>query len=142
MTSSLQKNRFGHLLQAGLPEFDNLFNHIFRPEEVAVWRAPASIWEADNTLHIEVDAPGVVKDDVALTFDKGTLQIALERKTPEDERKTWHNERGYGKVSRSVALPDTIDPETISAELNNGVLHVTIAKLPVAQPKKIDVRAS
>jgi HSP20 family protein len=41
-----------------------------------------------------------------------------------------------------VSLPETADPETIQAELNNGVLHVTVAKLPQAQPKKIDVRVS
>ena len=39
---------------AGLPELDNLFNHFFRAEEVAMWRAPASIWEVENTFHIEV----------------------------------------------------------------------------------------
>jgi HSP20 family protein len=142
MSTALQKNRFGHLLPAGFPEFDNLFNQFFRAEEVAMWRAPASIWEADNMFHIEVDAPGVQKDDVELTFDKGTLQITLERKAPEGERTNWHNERGYGRVSRRVSLPDTVDPETIQAELTNGVLHVTIQKLPEAQPKKIDVRVS
>ena len=142
MSTALQKNRFGNLLPAGLPEFDHLFNQFFRAEEVAMWRAPASIWEAENMFHIEVDAPGVAKEDVELTFDKGTLQITLERKAPEGERTNWHNERGYGKVSRSVSLPDTVDPETISAELTNGVLHVTIEKLPEAQPKKIDVRVS
>jgi HSP20 family protein len=142
MTNALQKNRLGGLLPTALPEFDNLFNHFFRAEEVALWRAPASIWEADNTFHIEVDAPGVAKEDVELTFDKGALQITLERKAPEGERTNWHNERGYGKVSRSVSLPDTVDAETIAAELTNGVLHVSITKRPEAQPKRIDVRVS
>jgi HSP20 family protein len=142
MSTALQKNRFGRLLPGGLPEFDHLFNQFFRAEEVAMWRAPASIWEADNTFHIEVDAPGVTKEDVELTFDKGTLQITMERRAPEGERTNWHNERGYGKVSRTVSLPETVDPETIDAGLSNGVLHVTIAKLPQAQPKKIDVKVN
>ena len=86
MSIATQKNRLGNLFTGGLPEFDNLFNHFFRAEEVAMWRAPASIWEADNTFHIEVDAAGVLKEDVELTFDKGTLQITLERKAPEGER--------------------------------------------------------
>jgi HSP20 family molecular chaperone IbpA len=42
----------------------------------------------------------------------------------------------------SEVMPDTVDPETIEAGLTNGVLHVTIKKLPEAQPKKIDVRIS
>ena len=140
--TALQRNRFGHLKPAGMPEFENLFSHFFRPEDVSLWRAPTSIWEADNAFHIEVDAPGVAKEDVELTFDKGALKITLERKAPTGERTNWHNERGYGKVSRSVSLPDTVDPETITAELTNGVLHVTIAKVPEAQPKKIDVKVS
>jgi len=142
MTHSTQKNRLGHLSRGGFSELDSLYNHFFRAEEVGSWRAPASIWEAENTIHIEVDAPGVMKEDVELTFDKGTLQVSLERKTPEGERTSWHNERGYGKVARSVTLPETVDPDTITAELTNGVLHVSIAKLPEAQPKKIDVRVS
>jgi HSP20 family protein len=142
MNSTLQKNRLGHVLPAGFPEVDNLFSHFFRPEEMATWRAPASIWEAENVFHIEVDAPGVTREDVELTFDKGALQISLERKAPEGDRTSWHNERGYGKVSRSISLPDTVDPNTITAELTNGVLHVTITKLPEAQPKKIDVKVS
>jgi HSP20 family protein len=142
MNQLTQQNRLGRVLSAGLPEFDNLFNQFFRAEEVAMWRAPASIWEADNMFHIEIDAPGVMKDDVELTFDKGALQVTLERKAPEGERTNWHNERGYGKVSRSVSLPETVDPNTITAELINGVLHVTITKLPEAQPKKIDVKVS
>ena len=142
MSTSLQRNRVAHLLPAGLPEFDSLLNHFFRSEEAATWRAPASIWEAEQAFHIEFDAPGVAKEDVELTFDKGALQVTLERKPPEDERTNWHNERGYGRITRSVTLPDTANPETIAAELANGVLHVTVTKRPEAQPKRIDINAS
>jgi HSP20 family protein len=142
MNTAIRKNRLGALRPAGFPEFDNLFSHFFRPEDVAAWRAPTSIWEAENAFHIEVDAPGVAKEDVELTFEKGALQISLERKAPTEERTSWHNERGYGKVARSVSLPDTVDPETITAELTNGVLHVTINKVAEAQPKKIEVKVS
>lgn len=142
MHPAKQRNRLGHLSRRGYSEFDQLFSHFFQAEEGRTWNAPASIWEAENTFHVEVDAPGVLKDDVDVTFDKGSLQVTLERKAPEGERTNWHNERNYGKVSRSVALPETVDPNTITAELTNGVLHVAITKLPEAQPKKIDVRVS
>ena len=140
--STLQKNRVGQLFPATLPEFDNLFNHFFRGEATQMWHAPATIWEAESTFHIELDAPGVAKEDVELTFDKGALQITLERKLPEGDRTNWHNERGFGKVTRSISLPDTVDPSTITAELANGVLHVTVTKRPESQPKKIDVKVS
>src|SRR4051794_27563525 len=138
MNNGLQRKPPGRL--AGMPEFSPLFHPVFRAEGAAIGHAPAPTLEADNMFHIEVDAPGVAKEGVELTFDKGQLQITLERKAPEGERTNWHNERGYGKVSRSVSLPETVDPNTITAELTNGVLHVTITKLPEAQPKKIDVK--
>ena len=142
MGYALHRNRLGRRLSASLPEFETVLNQFFRPEGATAWHAPVSIWEAENMFHVEADAPGVTKEDVEITFDKGTLQISLERKAPEGERTNWHNERGYGKVSRSVSLPDTVDPNTITAELTNGVLHVTITKLPEAQPKKINVKVS
>jgi len=142
MSNALQQNRVGGLFSTNLPEFDKLVNQFFRTDEVAMWRAPASIWEADNTFHIEIDAPGVAKENVELTFEKGALQITLDRHAPEGERTHWHNERGYGKVSRSVSLPDTVDPESITAELTNGVLHVSITKRPETLPKKIDVKVN
>ena len=107
-----------------------------------MWHAPASIWEAESTFHVEVDAPGVAKEDVDLTFDKGTLQIGSGTQGPEGERTNWYNERGFGKVTRNVSLPDTVDPSTITAELTSGVLHVTINKRPESQPKKIEVKVS
>lgn len=137
---TLQKNRVGQLFPASVREFDSLMNHFLRGEGVLTWQAPTSIWEAENAFHIEVDAPGVAKEDVEITFDKGTLQVALERKAPEGDRTNWHNERGFGKVTRNVSLPDTVDPSTIGAELVNGVLHVTITKKPESQPKKIEVK--
>jgi HSP20 family protein len=136
---TVQKNR---VFPGSLPEFDHLFNQLFRSEGAAGWHAPVSIWEAENQYHIELDAPGVAKEAVELTFDKGTLQISLERRVPEGDRTNWHNERGFGKVTRSISLPDTVDTESIGAELTNGVLHVMVAKRPEAQPKKIDVKVS
>jgi HSP20 family protein len=142
MHPALRKNRLNHLLPAGFREFDSLFNQFARADEATTWRAPASIWEADSVIHVELDAPGVKQEDVGVTFDKGTLHVSLERKAPEVERTSWHNERGYGKVTRSVGLPETVDPNTITAELTSGVLHATITKLPEAQPKKVEVKVS
>lgn len=138
MTLTVERNR-GRSLPVGFPEFDRLFNQFFRAEEVATWRAPASIWEAEDKFHIELDAPGVTKDSVELTFDKGVLQVSLERKAPEGERTSWYNERGYGKVSRSISLPETVDADTITADLKDGVLYVSITKRPEAQPKRISL---
>ena len=145
MTTAITKNRLRNVFPSAISELDNFVDHLFGPEgvrPVLAWRSPVSIWEHEGTIHVELDVPGVSQDDVELTLEKGTLKIAVSRTAPEGDRKYWHNERSYGKVTRTVSLPETADPESITAELNSGVLHVTIAQVPEAQPKRIEVKAA
>jgi HSP20 family protein len=143
MTNCTSKNRLNQFFPATFSEVDTLLNQFLAPGVRRAQRgfyAPASVWEEDAAYHVELDVPGVAREDIALTFDKGKLTIAVERKAPEDKGDHWHEERGYGKAVREVALSKQIDPDSITAELTNGVLHVTVAKTPEAQPKKIEVK--
>ncbi len=98
-----------------------------------------SFWEEEGTYHIEMDVPGVAREDVELTYNQGELRISAERKAPERANGLPDNRR-YGKVVSTLSLPETIEPETIDATLDRGVLHVTVAKKPEAQPKRIEVK--
>jgi HSP20 family protein len=103
--------------------------------------APAALWEEEGQWCVEVDLPGVAQEDVEVTLEKNTLSIAAERKVPED-RKFWHQERSYGKIQRLITLPESVDPNSIEAELKDGVLHLALSKRPETQPKKIAIKAS
>ena len=148
MTQCTPTNRIGSLLPGHLGEVDSLINHFFAPGQsvrstLTNWRVPATIWEADEKFHVELDAPGVLPEDVGVTFESGQLVLELERKSPvtETEETTYtYNERRFGKVRFAFDLPETVDPDSIEANLTNGVLRVSIAKLPEAQPRKIEVR--
>ena len=144
MASSINKNRLQEFLPTNWVEFDTLLNQVFgssasvrHGKELS---APASVWEDDRSYHVELDVPGVSRDGIELTFEKGILQIAVERKKVEEERKGLHDERFYGKTTRKLGLPETVDPESIEAELAEGVLHVSVTKVPEVQPKRIDIR--
>lgn len=136
------KNRLREFLPSNLSELDSFLNQVLGPNGLRAGQTSAGLWEDDSSYHIELDVPGVTREDVEITLDKGTLKIAALRKQDESEstRKSWREERFYGKVTRAFSLPDTIDTESVSAELTDGVLRVTIAKSPAAQPKKIDVK--
>lgn len=143
MSNSNCGARFGNLLERSLPRgFGRLFEKAFRDEPAVVgpWVAAASLWEDQDFFYTEIDVPGVSLEDISLTVDKGVLHVAAERKAPTDERKYWHQERGYGRVERIVQLPETVDPEKIDAELTAGVLKISLGKKAEAQPKKITVR--
>ncbi len=144
MTRSLSKNRLQEFLPSNWVEFDTLLGQVFGPNTaVRSARGPAAragVWEDGSRYYVELDVPGVAREDIGLTFEKGVLQIDIERKQAEEEQKGLHDERYYGKTTRKLGLPETIDPESISAELANGVLTVSIAKVPEAQPKRIDIK--
>ena len=142
MSNCTHKNRLPSLVSGSWSDFDSLLNQVLAPtvaRTVRGIRAPLSVWEADDAYHVELDVPGVSKDEIELTFDKGTLQIVADRKEPTDKRKGLHEERVYGKVTRSLNLSEAVDPDSIAAELTNGVLHVTVAKIPEVLPKRIDI---
>ena len=142
---SSSTNRLGHLLPSQLTDVDTLLSHIFPSPSAlrnvpASWSAPASVWEAEDRLFVEVDAPGVLPEQVSVTFENGQLSISLERSAGEPVPTFAYNERRFGKVTRTLSLPDTVDPESIDAKLNNGVLRVEVAKRPETQPRKIEVK--
>lgn len=123
-------------------EMDQLMGRFFGAngnQESAHWCAPSSLWEEEGHWYVELELPGVKQEDIEVTLEKNSLRIAAERKAPEVERKYWHQERAYGRFERLFTLPETIDPEGIEAELVDGVLRLTLAKKPEAQPRKITV---
>jgi HSP20 family protein len=136
------KNRLREFLPANLVEFDSLLNQVLGPNGLRAGSSAAGLWEDENAYHVELDVPGVQRENVDITLDKGTLAISVERKHEESDstRKSWREERHYGKATRSFTLPDTIDADSITAELCNGVLHVSVSKSPAAQPRKVEVK--
>ncbi|MEM6776589.1 MAG: Hsp20/alpha crystallin family protein [Planctomycetota bacterium] len=129
-------------------DFSDFFDRLFEPADrfrgtaSASRQAPASIWEADEAFHVEVDLPGVHPDAMDLTVDDGSLIIQATRHWDDKDRKYLHQERQSGDLTRRVRLPDTIDPESITAEYANGVLHVAMTKRPEVMPRKVEVRTA
>jgi HSP20 family protein len=107
---------------------------------VRSFAAPANLWEEEGQWRVEVELPGIKQEQIELTLEKNQLKVIAERPAPETERKYFHQERGYGKVERLITLPETADPESIEAELHDGVLHLTLKKKPEATPRKIVVK--
>ena len=77
-----------------------------------------------------------------MTVENGQLSVTLERSAGDEPPKYAYNERRFGKVTRTVDLPDTVDPDSVEAELRNGVLHVSIAKRPETQPRRVEIRTN
>jgi HSP20 family protein len=100
--------------------------------------------EEDKAYYIEVDLPGVKKEDIQVDLKDDVLTISGERRTKEEVKKKdyYKLESSYGKFQRSFTLPDNADKENISANSENGVLEVVIPKVKesVKESKKIEIK--
>lgn len=105
------------------------------------WMPAVDIREEADRFVLYADVPGVDPKDIEVTMEKGVLTIRGERKLePEEEREGYKRmERARGTFYRRFSLPDSADPEGVSARGKNGVLEVTIPKHERVQPRKISV---
>jgi len=128
-----------------LNEFFNTFNAIENeePKEVFDFTPTVNTREDNDAYHIEVDLPGVKKDDVEISIDKNVLTIKGKREVREEVKEDdyYRIESRYGTFSRSFTLPEKVDVENIKAHSENGVLEITIPKLKVITEttKKIEI---
>ena len=90
---------------------------------------------------LKADLPGMAEDDVSIEVEHGVLTITGERKSElERDEKGWHRiERSFGRFSRTLSLPDGIDPDALGAEFDRGVLSVRIPKPEQVKPRRIAI---
>ncbi len=97
-----------------------------------------------NSVEVYVFAPGLDASKVDVTLDRGVLRISGERASgiPESDKSVqiYTRERLAGGFSRTVSLPDDVDPGQVNASYRDGVLQVSIALRESAQPKRITVQ--
>lgn len=107
-----------------------------------LWGPRADIHETKDTFSVDVELPGLAKDDVKLSVHESTLIIEGEKKVEREENKdsSWHRqERVFGRFQRMFTLPTAVEAEKISATFKNGVLSVTLPKKEAAKPKEITI---
>jgi HSP20 family molecular chaperone IbpA len=93
---------------------------------------PVDIYENENELLLLADLPGVEPDGLNVSFDAGELRIEG-RRGPAETGSLY---------TRTFRVSERIDPAGISAELNQGVLKLRLAKAEHSKPRKIEVRAA
>jgi len=93
-------------------------------------------------FHVEVDLPGVKKEDIEVKIDNNILTVSGERKMKKEVKKKdyYLMESSFGKIERSFTVPKGIDQEKINAEYKDGRLIVDLEKEERLKPKKIEVK--
>ena len=99
------------------------------------------IYENDNEILLHADMPGVVKEDVSVNIDNGTLSLSGVRKIETRGSSTWEEFSDVEYV-RSFSVPQTIDVDKVKAELKDGVLKLHLSKSEEAKPRQIEINAA
>jgi HSP20 family protein len=129
-------------------EMNRLFNTVFDAptpgnggSAMRRWMPPMDLVETADHFVLRADLPGLGEDDVKIEFEDGTLTVSGER-TSEHEAKGegyYRVERAFGSFSRSLTLPQGIDPEGVTANFEHGVLEVRIPKPEERKPRRIEI---
>jgi HSP20 family protein len=100
--------------------------------------------ETKDGYLFKADVPGVKESDLEVCVTGNRLTVSGKREAEKQEQTdTYYScERSYGEFTRSFTLPDGVDMKSVNADLNQGVLTLSIKKAPEAQPKKIAIQSA
>ena len=125
-----------------MPEvFNDFFTNDFMTRANAT--APAiNVKESDREYTVELAAPGLKKEDFNVNIDRdGNLHIHMESKneSKEEDKKSHYLRRefSYSKFEQTLLLPDDVDKDGIEANVNDGVLTVSLPKLEKVAEKTV-----
>lgn len=126
---------FDHLFRESSPEGDTLAN--------SAWMPSVDIEEQDDRYTVQVELPGVAKDDVKIVLQDNILTVRGEKKPQQKQSKsgTYQRvERLYGSFQRSFTLPIPVRGDAIEASFKDGILTISVPKAEEARTKQIEVK--
>jgi HSP20 family protein len=107
------------------------------------WAPPIDVYETEKAFIVTAELPGLNRDQVELAFEDRRLTIRghrSDRSASGDVLRFHQVERGHGSFARTFEFADKIDVEHVSADLADGVLTITLPKVPPAPARKIEVQ--
>ena len=96
------------------------------------------IIEKKDGYELQIDLPGVKKEDIQIEMDKGILSISvsISNSSDEEDKKYIRKERFTGEIKRSFNIGENVDEEDIYASFENGILYLNLPKKEEKDNKK------
>jgi len=126
-------------------EMNRLFEtHVPARSRTAAGYPAVNIWANEDSLILTAEVPGVSPDDIDINVVGETLTLSGERKPEElkEEARYHRQERGYGRFTRSIQLPFSVNVNKVEAIFRDGVLNVNLPRAEADKPKKIVVKSA
>ena len=111
------------------------------PTEAMAWTPAIEMFEKEDKYVVKAELPGMKEEDIDVSVVGDILTIKGERKAESEakDEEYFCCETSYGSFSRSVGLPSSVDADNIQATYENGILELSLPKIPEVKPKKIAV---
>jgi HSP20 family protein len=99
-------------------------------------------WETAHSVIVRIELPGMRKEDIDISIDRGRLQIRGDKRSSgEDEPRYYHlMERAFGRFERSIPLPTNIDAGHAEVSYQDGVITVILPKTETTPPTQLSIR--
>ncbi|MCX6887073.1 MAG: Hsp20/alpha crystallin family protein [Verrucomicrobia bacterium] len=106
------------------------------------WAPAMDVQEDKDSVVVQVELPGMKREEIQVSLEDGTLTISGERKMekPVEGVSVHHTERSYGLFERSVTLPTMVAADKVNAQYADGMLTVTLPKADEVKPRQISVK--
>jgi len=103
---------------------------------------PVNVLNGTDDIVVQCEMPGVQREDLDLSITGETLVVqGVKKPLAEADTARYHRrERGFGEFSRTIVLPDKIDPDAVEATYRGGILTVRLPKSQAAKPRQIEVK--
>ena len=107
----------------------------------AAFVPPVDIYEDEHKIVLKLEVPGMKENELDIQLENNVLTVRGERKFEKEEKEeNFHRiERRYGSFYRSFTIPNTVNPESVKASSDAGVLRLELEKRAEAKPKQIKV---
>ena len=109
---------------------------------VGTWVPAVDIEETEDSWILEAELPGAKSDDIDIEAHDNEIQITGEIVEKERAGILRRRTRRVGRFEYRVTLPGPIDPDSIDASLDDGILRVTVPKPEQARPRRVEIDTS
>ena len=118
--------------------FGGFFDDSFFNESKNKELMKTDIKEGENEYTLEIEMPGIKKENVKIELSKGYITISAENNNEVEEKENNYirKERHYGSFTRSFYVGDKVEMNDINASMDNGILSITVPKEESEEPEK------
>ncbi len=111
-------------------------------EEESEGQLTVDVYQTKDDIFVQSTVAGVAPEDLEINITNDAVTVSGRREKMEkvEEKDYFYQECFWGKFSRSIILPQEVDPEKSTASIKNGVLTVKMPKLNRKRAKKLKVK--